>query len=299
MYKVLIWGTGRRYCQMIHIIKYYEMMGKISIVGITSNDSFYTIVDGYPFIPKKKLAEIEFDFIIVAIEDYHNAVREAEFLYGNQIKEKMIAGRVLQHPNFDFERYSKIRKNIPSIISLNCFAGFLYHNLGLPFLSPTINMFWLEDDYYKLLRDLRKYMGASLELKRMGWDAQRKQEYPICMLGDICVYMQHYKTYEEAKDKWESRVGRINYDNLLIVSKTSDRNMAEKFLELPYINKMCFTSFKMKNCIDVSDICNLSYSDSKLNMNERIGAIMNDSAWGRYGLYNPFRILDNGDEKRV
>lgn len=287
MRKVIIWGTGRRYCQMINLLRFYEREGVFCIVGVTSNDNFYTSVDGYPFIPKEKLRDIDFDYIIVTNNDYCGVVSEAETLCGSQVREKMIAGRVLQHPNFDFGQYIKIRKHVPSIISPNCFAGVLYHNLGLPFLSPTINMFWKQEDYYKLLSNLKEYMRKPLVLKEMKWNEVFKREYPVCSLGDICVFMNHYRTYEEAKEKWEQRVQRIDYNNLVIVGETSDQDWAEMFCRLPYKNKMCFTNFKMDGCIDVKEI---------LNAIPTIWEIMMESACGRYSLYNPFLILDTGDQ---
>lgn len=295
MYKVLLWGTGRRYCKMINLLRFYELQSVFRVVGITSNDDFYVSVDGYPFIPKKKLREIEFDYIIVTMDDYHNIMKEAEMLFGYQISEKMIAGRVLQHPDFNMEQYSKIRKHIPSIISPNCFGGLLYHFLGLPFLSPTINMFWREEEYYKLLSNLKEYMEKPLVFKEMRWVREEKREYPVCSLGDIHVYMNHYNNYEEAKEKWEQRTKRIDYSNLFIVGRASSKYWAEKFCGLPYKNKMCFTAFKMDGCIDVTDIYNHSYLNSELSIGQCLGLIMNDSTWGKYRLYNPFQMLDTGD----
>lgn len=269
--------------------------GEFRIVGVTSNDSFYASVDGYPFIHKEKLEDTDFDYIIVTSDDYSDVVSEAETLCGSQVREKMIAGRVLQHPHFNFEQYIRIKKYTPSIISPNCFGGLLYHYLGLPFLSPTINMSWTEDDYYKLLSNLKEYMDKPLVFKEMRWSGNLKIEYPLCSLGDIYVHMKHYKTYEEAKEKWEQRIKRINYDNLFIVSRATDKYWAEMYCNLPYKNKICFTNFKMEGCINVADIYNHSY----LNRTLSIGPIINDSTYGRYDLYNPFQILDTGDIENV
>lgn len=239
------------------------------------------------------MKDIEFDYIIVTNADYSGVMKEAETLYGKQIQEKMIAGRVLQHPDFDFAKYIRIRKHVPSIISQDCFGGILYSNLGLPFLSPTINMFWTSEDYYKLLSNLKEYMEKPLIFKGMAWGNISKIEYPVCSLGDIQVHMNHYKTYEEAKEKWEQRVQRIDYDNLFIVTKTSSKYWAEKFCGLSYKNKMCFTSFEMEGCIDVSNIYEYVYSKSSIG----IAAVMHESTCGRFNLYNPFDILDTGDEE--
>ena len=220
------------------------------------------------------------------MDDYDSAVQEAESLFGGNIKDRMIAGRVLQYPDFDFVQYVKIRQHVPSVISKNCFAGLLYHQLDLPFRSPTINMFWKDEDFYKLLCNLRAYMEEPLEFWNMGMD---KFEYPICVLGDILVHMSHDRTYEEAKRKWERRKGRIDYDNLVVVNYTQDRDWAEKFCELPYENTLCFTDFAMKGCIDITDIY-MKYSGKK-----SVAQIVIDSSHGSYRLFNPFMLL-NGEK---
>lgn len=196
----------------------------------------------------------------------------------------VIRGRVLFQPNFDFDQYIKLMEAIPSIISRSCFGGILYHQLGLPFQSPTINMFWEEEDYYKLLSDLRGYMDKPLDFIKWGSNKEGK-EYPICSLGDIQVLMNHYETYEEAELKWNLRKKRINYDNLFIVNFTQSEYWAEKFSKLPYKKKVCFTDFDMEDCINIKDIYD------KNIQNKTMGMIVNETAYGRYRLFNPFQML--------
>lgn len=268
--------------------------GVFHIIGVTSNEDFYISIDGYPFIKKEMLKEINFNYIIVTMDDYQSALKEAEILFGSQIQEKMIVGKVLQHPRFNFDKYIKILKNIPTIISNDCFAGYLYHRLGLPFQSPTINMFWTPENYYKLLCNLKEYMEKPILFKGTAWGKIKRVEYPVCSLGDIEVHMNHYETFEEAKRKWEQRVMRINYDNLLIVNHTTSEYEAERFCKLPYKNKMCFTTFQMAGCIDVSDI--YEHLSTKNNMN--LGSIVHASTNGRFNLYDPFEILDTGNTRK-
>ena len=37
------------------------------------------------------------------------------------------------------------------------------------------------------------------------------------MLDDIEIHFNHYISFEEAKNKWDERKRRINYDNIYIV----------------------------------------------------------------------------------
>ena len=50
---------------------------------------------------------------------------------------KIISQNVVMLPNFTFQKYKILRESKLSIISQNCFGGFLYHRFHLPFLSPT------------------------------------------------------------------------------------------------------------------------------------------------------------------
>lgn len=101
--------------------------------------------------------------------------------------------------------------NNPSIICSTCIGGIIYHNLGLKFLSPTINLWMRNSDFIKLIGDLEGYMSAELLFKSM------EEGYPIGMLKDITIHFNHYKTFEEARLKWNERKYRINYDNLYII----------------------------------------------------------------------------------
>lgn len=131
-------------------------------------------------------------------------------------------------------------------------------------------------------------MNAKLEYVKQGWEVNLKREYPICRLDDITVHMNHDISFEAALEKWKRRVSRIDYSNLLIVNCTESREMAELFLDFPYKNKICFTNFEQKDCIDVSEIY------SYLSENERLfslGSIVNDIGRGRYRLFDPFKLF--------
>ena len=45
------------------------------------------------------------------------------------------------------ERYNS--DNMPSIICSNCIGGEIYHDLGMKFYSPTINLWMSESDFLK------------------------------------------------------------------------------------------------------------------------------------------------------
>lgn len=61
------------------------------------------------------------------------------------------------------------------------------------------------------------------------------------MLADIEIRFNHYKTFEEAVEKWEERKRRINWDNLYVMAIDGD-NCSEESLQrfdaLPYKHKV-------------------------------------------------------------
>lgn len=114
----------------------------------------------------------------------------------------------------------KLRKRIKnkdfSIICSNCIGGIIYNRLGLKFLSPTINLWMYQYDYLKFVLDLKKYISLDLEF------IESEYNHPVARLGDITIYFNHYKTNEEAKNSWDIRKKRINYDNLFLIMYDKD-----------------------------------------------------------------------------
>lgn len=143
-----------------------------------------------------------------------------------------------------------------TIISNNCWGGLVYQYFGLPYTSPTIGLFIMDDDYIKFLERLDFYLSLPLEFisieqsryrERLTSESTAKTSYPIAQLNDIEIHFLHYHSEEEARYKWESRKSRINKERLLIkMSQRSanDRSILARFTALPYKNKICFTEFE-------------------------------------------------------
>lgn len=116
-----------------------------------------------------------------------------------------------------FHNYMRERLNItepPSILCSNCIGGIISHNLGLKFMSPTVNLTINNRDFIKLVTNLDYYLNCE-----MISNPQRaiETDCPVGMLDDVEIVFTHYKTFEEARDKWNERKQRINYDNLYIM----------------------------------------------------------------------------------
>ncbi|MEE1042963.1 MAG: DUF1919 domain-containing protein, partial [Clostridia bacterium] len=50
-----------------------------------------------------------------------------------------------------------------SIICNNCWGGYVYRRYGLPYLTPTVGLYFYSEDFTKLCSDIKGYMSKTLE----------------------------------------------------------------------------------------------------------------------------------------
>lgn len=154
---------------------------------------------------------------------------------------------------------SKLKNKEFTIISNNCWGGFVYQKFDLKYNTPFVGLFLFAPDYINLLRNFKDIIHNELNFinaqesrykdKLIECDTYNK--YPIGKLDDeIEIHFLHYHSEEEAKNKWNSRVKRINMDNLLV--KFSDRDLCSddlilEFDKLEFKNKLCFAAKEYEN----------------------------------------------------
>ena len=84
------------------------------------------------------------------------------------------------------------------------------------------------------------------------------KKYPIGLIDDIEIHFLHYKDEEEARNKWNRRIERMNWDNLFIKFDGSKDFATEEHLNifehLPFKNKVCFVKEKKNNYSSVIKI---------------------------------------------
>ncbi|MFR1912761.1 MAG: DUF1919 domain-containing protein [Intestinibacter bartlettii] len=132
----------------------------------------------------------------------------------------------------------KLKNKDFSVIASNCNGGCILSDLGVKFNTPTINLFFYPDDFFKFVSNIEQYLKYELVEKKSD------ENYPVGCLNDIKIYFVHYNSFEEAKEKWDLRKKRINYNNLFIMSTDRDGctyDQIKKFNNLPYKNKIMFT----------------------------------------------------------
>lgn len=287
MKKIILWGMGNAFRQHIYAVKYQEMNKQIEVIGVTSDNDTYTEYYGYKYIPKIKIIETDYDYIVVMAEEnaHKQIIIEAQSLGID--KDNIFNYRVFELYGFDMERYLELKENPPSIFSNNCWGGLTYHSLDMEFTSPLINMFEKAEDYIKLLKDPKKYMEYELELLSTKYDKNMDINYPIVKCGDITLYFNHYKSFEEAKISWERRKRRINWDNIFVMFHTSKREELEQFLSLSYKKKICFVSFE-------SSEDGVVYVDNKEYEGKAFWECVVFTGDRRYQYYNVFDLLLEG-----
>ncbi len=137
------------------------------------------------------------------------------------------------------KRRRRLKNITPTIITDNCNAGIIYHDLGLKFLSPSINLYFLPGDYLKFLKNLHHYL--QVEPKEIADDSVT---WPVGMLEDVKVFFMHYKSFDEARTKWIARAARVDFDNLFVLmSEKNGCTHAEmqEFDSLPFQHKALLT----------------------------------------------------------
>ena len=146
----------------------------------------------------------------------------------------------------EWELYKlKKRKRIcgtPTIIASNCVGTIIYHDMRMPWNSPTVNLMIPMNDFVKFVENIRWYIKQPLHFLD-----DSEHSYPVGILGDIKIFFVHYQSKDEALEKWEIRKKRINWEQLFIIGCEKDGctyETLQKFEKLPYKNKVILTRKK-------------------------------------------------------
>ena len=136
----------------------------------------------------------------------------------------------------------RLRNKSFSLITNNCIGGIISHDLHLKFQSPTINLFFTNEDFICFCQHLKYYLSLPVE------EEITDKNYPVGVLrgqyGDVHLYFMHYVSFSEAKQKWEERSSRVNWNNLFIIMEAQkcDESILRQFDELESLNKVVLTN---------------------------------------------------------
>ena len=153
-------------------------------------------------------------------------------------------------------RRERLKNSDFTILSNNCCGALIYRLLGLPYLSPTINVGISHWDFIFFCSDINYYLYSPLEV--LPEEQRIKFNNATCPIGiirgddirkDVRIMFPHEKTFEEAKEKWYRRAKRVNLDNVFLLMDTAileDEKTLDAYHNLPYKNKCVFSSAEDK-----------------------------------------------------
>lgn len=120
-------------------------------------------------------------------------------------------------------RRKKINNTDFSIICNNCWGGFVYRYFGLPYLSPTVGLYFYSEDFVRFAKDIKKYIFMQIKMipateSKHYEDLKRKgqENVPVGVLDDVEIIFLHYKTAAEAEEKWTRRCKKVNLNNIVL-----------------------------------------------------------------------------------
>ena len=127
-----------------------------------------------------------------------------------------------------------------TLISQNCVGGVIYSDLGIPFNSPTINLFIEDDNFVKLAENPKYYFSIKAQplVDKFIDPIDPSISYPKILIEDIEICCLHYKNCQEAIDAWERRRKRINYNNIYVIGNSwnlhGDLNLIDRLSKINY-----------------------------------------------------------------
>ena len=228
-----------------------KIYGNINILGVVSPAGL--AIEELKSLDKRELKNLDYDVILFCEKNENVLLTNQESSFVSALKEasqlgidtdKFVLDRTVLVPNFTVEKYQKLRRSKLSILSQICWGGLVYHRFGLPFLSPTINMYASEKDFLNFLQNPIKSVKKNLRLVKKEFNEELKIEYPVYKIGECEWHMNHYNDFNVAKNKWIERSERINWFNVLAIMYTEDVKILEEFDKLPYGKKVCFVPFE-------------------------------------------------------
>lgn len=132
-------------------------------------------------------------------------------------------------------RRAKMRNDLtnktPTFLCPNCIGGLLFHDLGLQFRSPTVNLMMYQTDFLKFVLNMDDYLGQELQFFE-----HPEYKFPCAHLGNITIHFTHYQSEEEAVHAWYDRSKRIDTNNMFVFLEERDGLTKEDIVQLGAIH---------------------------------------------------------------
>lgn len=127
-------------------------------------------------------------------------------------------------------RINLINREVSFLVP-NCIGGLLFHDLGLQFQSPTVNLMLDQRDFVRFILHLDEYLAMKLDFFK-----HPEYSFPCAYLGDLTIYFTHYTSEADAEAKWHERANRIRKENLFVFCEERDGLTKEEIESLATLN---------------------------------------------------------------
>lgn len=126
------------------------------------------------------------------------------------------------------------------------------HEHGLPFRSPTVNLYFeTQEGFFAYVEHLQYYASVVPENCGTGYNAGRA--YPIGVLRgdgdlpDVRLHFLHYRTFDEACAAWIRRTGNRlgEYLHGHVADVPEESELVNRFAALPYARKVLLSCTRM------------------------------------------------------
>lgn len=113
-----------------------------------------------------------------------------------------------------------------TIIANNCIGGSIYRDLKRQYKTPTVDIHIFPQQWCKFCTNLKHYMDVELvEYPVEELSDYHKEivtsllggintDHPYGLIDDIVIFFHHSDDFKTAKEKWDRRKQRIDYEHI-------------------------------------------------------------------------------------
>lgn len=299
MKKLVLWQSGEIEAEEKALGVLAGLYSQIVVVGAVY-DLFTTgghslLLNGQALhrLEGEDLKQQEFDFILATGKDVEfGKVLKATSELGIDA-DRVLLNRAVCIPGFTVEKYNQLRHSKLTIFSLACAGGIMTHTMGLPFLSPMVNMWMPWPHFLEFLSHPMEYVQLTPVFDRQEHNSMNGIDYPVYTINGMELHMNHCRieNKEDGLRDWEQRKKRINWFNVMILAGTATQEYAQAFDALPYAKKVCFTGrdFALDSAYYVGN-----------DMDEYPSqAFANEYAWGKHPIYDMWDMMLYGKKTKI